>query len=92
MATQDEAYEAALKYIRAQLDTHGETRFAETDYDELGPLYEYVWDVFSDYKDRAILHVVQGMAREFGTGFRCMVCGRTKAQNASLGYNCFEEC
>lgn len=51
----------------------------------------YVRSKFSE-EDKDILFLFNLFEREFVRGHRCSVCGRTKAQNAEIGYNCFEEC
>jgi hypothetical protein len=57
------------------------------------------WSIISDYvnsrfseDEQIILFLYDSFRREFTVGHRCGVCGRTKAQNEAIGYDCIREC
>jgi len=80
----------ALRYVQDALDTHGKG-FPEWEYDDLEEFRDYVRDRFTP-EDSIVLHVYDTITREFDSGHRCAVCGRTAAQSAAIGYNCAESC
>lgn len=65
--------------------------FTELSRDDWDIIADYVCSKFSD-EETTIFYMYDVFRREFTKGHRCGVCGRTKAQNAAIGYDCLREC
>lgn len=89
MSTFEEAQEVVQHWRDDFSERH--TVNSELSVDDYGIVAEYVRGKFTA-EEGTILHIFTSFEHEFARGHRCMVCGRTKAQNEAIGYNCFEEC
>lgn len=87
--TFEEADAVALKHIEDFSER--KTLNSELTVDDWHAVSQYVWAKFSS-EEMGILHTYDALKREFTIGHRCGVCGRTKAQNEAIGYNCYREC
>lgn len=89
MSTFEEAQEVVRHWLVDFNTRH--TVNSELTVEDYGVIAEYVREKFTP-DENIILHIFTSFEHEFARGHRCMVCGRTKAQNEAIGYNCFEEC
>lgn len=89
-ATFEEAQEV-VEHWRQDFRSRPGGTYSELTRDDWAIVSDYVWSKFSE-EERIILHVYEVFRREFTKGHRCGVCGRTKAQNEAIGYDCLREC
>lgn len=89
MTTFEEAQEV-VKHWRDDFDNRHSVN-SELTLEDYGIIADYVRGKFSP-EEKTILHIFSSFEQEFARGHRCMVCGRTKAQNEAIGYDCLREC
>lgn len=84
----DEYFAAKMRVAQA---TNHTVRYPEMDMDDLDIVRQFIESRFPR-SEGIVLTVYNHINEEFRSGHRCSVCGRTKKQNAAIGYDCATEC